>query len=80
MRKDNDFYIRSIVAVHGNTSIKTLKKLSKDKVRERDYILSGDLDLCEGCGEWKKVVVRVKHPRIYMWKKKMHLDTVSGYA
>lgn len=25
---------------------------------ERRYILSKDLDLCEGCGKWKPVVVQ----------------------
>lgn len=24
------------------------------------YIISRELDLCEGCGEWKPVVIRVK--------------------
>lgn len=24
---------------------------------EKDYIISKDLDLCEGCGEWKHVIV-----------------------
>ncbi len=47
------------------------KKMSKEKVKEKDYILSGEPDLCEGCGEWKRVVVRVKNPRLYMWKGKM---------
>ena len=47
------------------------KKVFEEKARERDYILSEELDLCEGCGEWKRVVVRVKKPRMYMWKKKM---------
>lgn len=24
---------------------------------EKEYIMSKDLDLCEGCGEWKRVIV-----------------------
>ena len=27
---------------------------------QKKYVLSKDLDLCEGCGEWKRVVVRIK--------------------
>lgn len=33
------------------------KKLFKPKVWER-YILSQDKELCENCGEWKRVVVQ----------------------
>ena len=47
------------------------KKVLEKNAKEREYILSGDLDLCEVCGEWKRVVVRVKNPKMYMWKKKM---------
>lgn len=33
---------------------------------ERDYILTDedDLDLCEGCGEWKRVVVRTRDAKL----------------
>lgn len=31
------------------------------------YVLSRELDLCEECGEWKKVIVRVK--RWYLFKE-----------
>lgn len=31
------------------------KKLNGDDGKE--YILSYDVDLCEGCGEWKQVIV-----------------------
>lgn len=24
------------------------------------YVISGELDLCEGCGEWKPVIIRVR--------------------
>ncbi len=33
-------------------------KINKSKDDEKKYILSKDLDLCEGCGEWKHVVIR----------------------
>lgn len=45
-----------------------LNKLENTHCTERDYILSDedDLDLCEGCGEWKRVViVRRKHRLLY---------------
>ena len=32
-------------------------KLNGTEATETDYVLSGDLDLCEGCGEYKRVVV-----------------------
>ena len=46
-------------------------KIFDEKVTERNYILSKDFDLCEECGEWKRVVVRVRHPRLYMWKMRV---------
>ncbi len=27
---------------------------------EKIYVLSRDLDLCEGCGQWKHVIVRLR--------------------
>jgi len=39
-----------------------LSKLDGRKYGRRDATLSKELDLCEGCGEWKRVVVRL-HPR-----------------
>ena len=32
------------------------------------YIISKDLDLCEGCGEYKHVIVRIKD-RFYLLKR-----------
>ncbi len=32
-------------------------KLNGWKLTEDDYVLSRDLELCEGCGKWKRVVV-----------------------
>lgn len=39
--------------------LECLGKLDHTQYTERDFILSGedDLDLCEGCGEWKRVVI-----------------------
>lgn len=28
-------------------------------------VMSDELDLCEGCGEWKQVVVRVGYPSVF---------------
>lgn len=40
---------------------------------ERDWVLSDDLDLCEGCGQWKPVLVTVRrHKLLYdltHWRK-----------
>ena len=41
-------------------------KLNATDATEKDYVLSGDLDLCEGCGEWKPVIVRKRcFPALY---------------
>lgn len=37
-----------------------LEKLNKEENDKRKYVLSKDLDLCEGCGEFKNVVVGIK--------------------
>ena len=34
-----------------------LQKLDGCLYDPKDFIISDDLDLCEGCGEWKHVVV-----------------------
>lgn len=33
------------------------KRMNRIKDDKRKYILSKDLDLCEGCGEWKYVII-----------------------
>jgi|GEM_PF-2170985 hypothetical protein len=38
------------------------KKVLKGTEPERHLVLSKDLELCEGCGEQKPVVVRVRRP------------------
>lgn len=34
---------------------------------KKKYVLSKDLDLCEGCGEWKHVIIRERNNNI-SWK------------
>jgi len=48
--------------------LECFSKLENANYTERDFILSDedDLDLCEGCGEWKRVViVRRKYKLLY---------------
>lgn len=42
-------------------------KINGTKDRERKYILSKNLDLFEGCGEWKSVII-MKRRACYMHK------------
>jgi len=42
-------------------------KINETDDDEREYILSEDLDLCEGCGEWKHVIV-AKRKSYYDYK------------
>lgn len=49
-------------------------RINKCNDTERDWILSRELDLCEGCGAWKPVlVIRRRHKLLYdllhLWKK-----------
>lgn len=39
-------------------------RINHTKSTERNWIFSKELDLCEGCGEWKLVIVR---PRQAKW-------------
>lgn len=32
-------------------------KISGEEATESQYVLSEELELCEGCGEWKHVIV-----------------------
>lgn len=32
-------------------------KLNEENKSEKSYVLSRDLDLCEGCGEYKRVIM-----------------------
>lgn len=41
-------------------------KLNKTNFTEREYVLSRELDLCEGCGQWKPVIINVRRfPALY---------------
>ena len=42
-------------------------KLNERNDNEKKYILSDDLDLCEGCGGWKPVIIMTRK-RYYMYK------------
>jgi len=39
------------------------KYISDEKVTEKEGIT--DFDLCEGCGEWKPCVIRIKRKNIF---------------
>ncbi len=39
---------------------KCLKEISSENLSEKNFVLSKDLYLCEGCGKYKKVVVKYK--------------------
>ncbi|MBQ4542995.1 MAG: hypothetical protein IJA19_02365 [Clostridia bacterium] len=36
-------------------------KINGTRYDERKYIISDDLDLCEGCGKWKHVIVKERN-------------------
>lgn len=41
-------------------------KLNKTQFTEKEYVLSKEPDLCEECGQWKPVIVRVRRiPGLY---------------
>ena len=42
-------------------------KINEDCDDKRKYILSKDLELCDGCGEWKNVIVAMR--KGYYWHK-----------
>jgi len=35
-------------------------KMEKSNLKKRDVVLSSEEDLCEGCGEYKRVVMRLR--------------------
>ena len=50
--------------------LECLNKLTGRNEKKSTYILSKDLDLCDNCGEWKRVVVMTKrayYKRKYKW-------------
>ena len=40
-------------------------KLNGNKDKRHWYIISRELDLCEECGQWKPVIIRMKYYYIY---------------
>lgn len=46
-------------------------QINDTRYTERDLVLSRRQDLCEGCGEYKQVIVRERRLKfLYDWKKK----------
>ena len=45
-----------------------LDKIMKTDDTAKKYIISKDLDLCEECGEYKPVVIRMK--KRYLWAQR----------
>lgn len=42
-------------------------KMNETNDSKRKYIMSEELDLCEGCGEWKPVII-MERKEYYMYK------------
>jgi len=42
-----------------------MNKILGTNDKPKEYILSWDLDLCEECGEWKRVVIRKKYRYVF---------------
>lgn len=40
-------------------------QINGKKYTERDWVLSKELDLCEGCGMWKRVIVKERSHKIF---------------
>ena len=40
--------------------LKCWNKINGTNHKEEYYIMSDDLDLCEGCGQWKHVVLVIR--------------------
>lgn len=46
------------------------KRMNRETDQEDKYVLSDEPDLCEGCGAWKPVVVRLRIGyRLRQWLK-----------
>ena len=43
------------------------RKMNKGRYDNTRYVLSKELDLCEGCGKWKHVIIMERNA-YYMWK------------
>lgn len=42
------------------------KYLDKDAEIE-NLVMSKDLDLCEGCAQYKRTVIKIKKPSVFNW-------------
>lgn len=40
--------------------VKCFNNINDLNIDENEYILSDELNLCEGCGQWKRVVVGIR--------------------
>ena len=49
-----------------------LRRIDQRDYKEENVIVSRDLELCEGCGEWKQVVVG--------WRSHSLWETVREFA
>lgn len=47
--------------------LECLNKINETNDKASKYIISKDLDLCEGCGQWKNVVV-MERKYYYLYK------------
>lgn len=47
-------------------------KLNQSNFTEKEYVISRELDLCEGCGQWKPVIVTVRRfPALYTLRQRL---------
>ncbi len=54
-----------------------LNRINGTNESEEKYVISRDLDLCEGCGEWKSVVVLERRACfVYIWRMGKRLRSV----
>ena len=49
-----------IMAEFCKECFKNMITMSSDNIKDKDIVMSKDLDLCEGCATMKQVVIRVK--------------------
>jgi len=45
------------------------KRINEETGEGKRYILSNDLDLCEGCGEFKPVVIAIREKSEGFWER-----------
>ena len=57
-------------------------KINETNGSKRKYILSEDLKLCEGCGEWKRVII-AKHNSYYTYESRyvtLTINIIGGFV